>query len=43
MFYGILVAQGICITWKTEGIYVVRFQEKTTYREKKMLSELSSL
>lgn len=43
MIYGILVAQGICITWKTEGIYVVRFQEKSIYRGKQMLSELSSL
>lgn len=33
MFYGILVAQDICITWKTEGIYVVRFWEKSIYRK----------
>ena len=33
MFYGILVAQGVRITWKMEGIYVVRFWEKSVYRK----------
>lgn len=33
MFYGILVAQGVHITWKMEGIYAVRFQEKSVYRK----------